>query len=426
MASISKQPNGRKTIQFVAPDLKRKSIRLGKVSIRAAEAVKLKVEHLVSAMETKHALDAETARWLTEIPDDLQNKLAAVGLIGQPERTTLRAFIDRYLDTRTDIQPGTLTALKQGRDSLVEYFGAEKPLAAIKPGDCDEYRIWLTGKYAEATVGRRIKHAKQYFNAAVRKGLIRSNPCADVKGGSQENRERMHFVTRDVVDAVIETCPDSQWRLLVALSRYGGLRCPSEHLGLRWGDIDWERNRMQVTSPKTARYANGKSRIVPLFPELRRRLEEVWEQAEPGNEFVITRYRDTNANLRTQLLRIIARAGQQPWPRLFHNLRATRQTELSERFPGHVVCDWMGNSQRVADRHYLQTTDSHFEKALDENETAGSKAVQKAVQSAHGKGNQGSSRRTATSSFTEKGEGCSAVNKQTVGPGGFEPPTNRL
>ncbi len=30
----------------------------------------------------------------------------------------------------------------------------------------------------------------------------------------------------------------TQWRLIFALSRYGGLRCPSEHLALRWGHID--------------------------------------------------------------------------------------------------------------------------------------------------------------------------------------------
>ncbi len=48
----------------------------------------------------------------------------------------------------------------------------------------------------------------------------------------------------------MRACPDTQWRLLVALCRYGGPRCPSEHLRLRWEDIDWERGRMIVDSPK--------------------------------------------------------------------------------------------------------------------------------------------------------------------------------
>ena len=117
--------------------------------------------------------------------------------------------------------------------------------------------------------------------------------------------------------------PDGQWRLLFALSRFGGLRCPSEHLALRWSDVDWERGRMTVQSPKTEYHPGGESQIIPIFPELRPHLEAAWEMAEPGTVHVITRYRDANANLRTQLLRIIRRAGLKPWPKLFANLRST-------------------------------------------------------------------------------------------------------
>ena len=163
---------------------------------------------------------------------------------------------------------------------------------------------------------------------------------------------------------MLDACPDAQWRLLFALSRFGGLRCPSEYLHLRWGDIDWDRGRMAVKSPKTEHHAGGESRIVPLFPELRPYLEECFDLAEPGEEFVVTRYRDATSNLRTQLRRIIEKAGLKPWPKLFVNLRSTRETELAEDFPIHVVCAWIGNSQAVAAKHYLQTTDEHYERAL--------------------------------------------------------------
>lgn len=64
----------------------------------------------------------------------------------------------------------------------------------------------------------------------------------------------------------------------------------------------------------------------------------MFDAAEPGTEYVITKYHDRNANLRMQLSRIIERAAQKPWPKLFHNLWAGRQTELTARFPLHVVC----------------------------------------------------------------------------------------
>ena len=46
--------------------------------------------------------------------------------------------------------------------------------------------------------------------------------------------------------------------------------------------------------------------------------------------------------------RIIGRAGLSTWPKLFQNLRSTRETELCEEFPDHVVTKWLGNSTAVA------------------------------------------------------------------------------
>ena len=80
------------------------------------------------------------------------------------------------------------------------------------------------------------------------------------------------------------------------------------------------------------------------------RLEAAFDAANPGTLFVITRYRNGDQNLRTELLRIIRRAGLEPWERAFHNLRASRQTELAATFPIHVVCAWIGNSEKVADK----------------------------------------------------------------------------
>ena len=59
-----------------------------------------------------------------------------------------------------------------------------------------------------------------------------------------------------------------------------------------------------------------------------------------------------------------------PWPKLFHNLRATRQTELTYEHPQHVVCRWLGNSPLIAQRHYLQVTDEDFARAAGIDQTA--------------------------------------------------------
>ena len=58
-------------------------------------------------------------------------------------------------------------------------------------------------------------------------------------------------------------------------------------------------------------------------------------------------------NLRTPLLRVIAAAGLQPWPKLFQNLRANALTDLAEVYPIHTVCKWLGNTVVVAMNHYV-------------------------------------------------------------------------
>jgi len=382
VASISRQPGGRRTVQFVGPDGKRHSLRLGKVSQRTAEAIKVKVEGLVSASIMKHAVDDETARWLASIGDGLADKLVAVGLMAPRSKPTMRLsqFLDEYITARKIKKPNTLRNYQSTQRSLLDYFRADPLLSDITSGDCDEWESWQKEQgYAGSTISRNVKRAKQFFRGAVRKKYIAENPMADLKASAQVNKAREHFVTREVTAKVIDACPDAEWRLIVALARYGGFRTPSETFALTRADVDWERERIRVRSPKTEHHDGGESRLIPLFPELRPYLKEVFDQAEPGKKYVITKRRLRSANLRTQLERIIRLAGVEQWPRLFQNLRASRETELTKEHPLHVVVAWMGNSAPIAAKHYLQLTDDDFDKAVERGAESGAGLVQKAV-----------------------------------------------
>jgi hypothetical protein len=62
-------------------------------------------------------------------------------------------------------------------------------------------------------------------------------------------------------------------------------------------------------------------------------------------------------------LRIIHRAGLEPWPKILQNLRASRETELAGLYPLHVVCAWIGNTERIAKKYYLLVSEEHFKMA---------------------------------------------------------------
>src|SRR5262249_36515537 len=81
--------------------------------------------------------------------------------------------------------------------------------------------------------------------------------------------------SRHCLNRVLAGCPDLEWRLLLALARYGGLRTPSEPLTLEWPDVNWERQRIRVIAPKT-KHEDGGERWIPLFPELLPHLEEAF------------------------------------------------------------------------------------------------------------------------------------------------------
>lgn len=167
-------------------------------------------------------------------------------------------------------------------------------------------------------MAKHVKRARHFFRVAVERGLCTGNSFEAVKAGSMVNEARRKYIPVEWVERVIGVCPDPQWKVLLALSRFAGLRNPSESLALRWTDIDWAEGLITVRSKKTAR--QGKPhRVIPIFERLRPHLEDVFDAADEGAEYVITRCRDTEANLRTQLRRYIPKAGLEPWQRSFTN-----------------------------------------------------------------------------------------------------------
>ncbi len=125
-------------------------------------------------------------------------------------------------------------------------------------------------------------------------------------------------------------------------------------------------------------FGTRSSWMIPIFPELRPYLEDAHELATVGAEFVLPSLRKPGATpgdwrsvkLGTMFGKIIKRAGLVAWPRAWHNLRSSRQTELTEKFPSHVVTAWLGNSERIAEKHYLQVLDSHFARAAQDDSSA--------------------------------------------------------
>ena len=295
MASLYKTVGKRGTtwtIEFFDSDKNRKRIRLGKVAKRQGESIKARVETLVAARITGTAPDDDTSRWLVEQDQAMREKLAAVGLIDGPKRSTLGPFLDDYIAKRKalvdagKLKPRTVRNEQRVRDSLVTYFGPNKSLRGLNEGDASDFRDWLLTSgskrvkrggpgdtdqkpkgLSEPTVQKQCAVASRFLNDACRREIILRNPFESVPKANLATKHRA-FISELDAQKVLAELPDTQWKLLFGLARWAGLRVGSEVRQLTWADVDWEQQRILIRSPKTERDEGRDTRSIPMFPEL--------------------------------------------------------------------------------------------------------------------------------------------------------------
>lgn len=354
MASVSSDAKGYRRLHFLFGH--RRTIHLGPIPIKTAREIKTRVEAILAAVQAALPMDGLSAQWLQRIDDDLHSKLSKIGLIPErPKRgsTDLGTMIDELHARLTKgWKPGTRLNHRIARKRMVKFFGEARDVLTVTEADAEAFREHLGTFLKENTVRRWCGYARQYFLAFSKKLKI-ENPFGNMKRISVEAvPERLFYCDEHLARRVLAAMPTVEWKLIFALCRWGGFRCPSEHNALRWRDIDWRRKRITLQAPKTG------ERTLPLFPEL-----ETLLQAMPRAGDRVFPDHHTNINLRKVFIDHLKAAGIPPWPKIFQNLRSTRETELLERFPLQVVCSWIGNTEAVARKHYLQTTDEHFNRA---------------------------------------------------------------
>lgn len=400
LASIGNDPGGRKRILFYAPCGARKTIRLGKCSKSNAQDWKSLSEKLLTALITGY-MDRKLANDVEGLHPTMRAKFEDVGLlepleplepdpVDDPGSMTLDAFLTDYMDRHGPAKkPATRIVWGQVMAMLRKYMPAGITLSEITVGHAKAFHQSLQERgLASSTVYKRIGFARQFFEDAVDFEQIPANPFAKVKARQSSKKSNVN-VPMETVAKVLKHC-DPTWQTIVALSRLGGLRTPSETLSLKWGDVDFENDRMRVPEPKVEHHEDRGVRDVPIFVELRPYLEAAFKAASAAGQYpspesyVVDKqaYRDAamtengwaNANLRTQFAKILKRAGVDPWARLFHSMRASRETELLRDHPQHVVCAWLGNTAAVADKHYLLVTNEDFDRASNGGEERGTKS----------------------------------------------------
>ncbi len=389
MASWSRRKTGGAVIQFIDVNGKRHTVGMGTASDRTVERAVRVVEDLVNAAKFSQPLPADAVAWVNALPETAYARFVAAGLAlprQQSKHVTVSDFASTYFAKRTDVKGSTRLVHRNVVRNLTDYFKST-PLSKVTAGDADDFARWLATEgrsdrqntqgeagLAPATCGKRLQLAATMFEDARKRKLISDNPFSDVRKPATTNPGRKKYVPVEHVLKLIEHETDAEWRALLALARYLGLRTPSEPFSLTWDCVDWTTRRLRIISPKTDR-GGRPSRIAPILPEVWPFLEALRSISPNDEGYVFHRLRQRESvratergfwggvNLRTELLKKLGRQGLEPWPKLWHALRASAETDLVSQFPVHVVAAWLGNSPAVAAKHYLMVTDADFERA---------------------------------------------------------------
>jgi integrase len=428
MASLANDPGGHRRVLFNALDGKRRAIRLGKMSKDAAQLFRLQVAKLVSAKGCGEPPSDETRRWVERLGDEMHGKLSSAGLIDHRENLLIGPWLQKYLDNRKadpKCKASSLRKLEQTAVKLLGFFTGGMHLRKITENDADDWRSSLVacGSLSEATVKIHSGNAKTIFAQALRRSLISRNPFARLVSGSTP-REDARRIPHDDVLKVLNACPNTEWKLWIALPYFATLRVPSETQELTFGQIDFARGRLlNVHRPKLERFGFG-IQTLPVVPPLMRLLELKFAEVRAGTQRVL-RLRKTGYVV-DELGKFIDAAGVDRWPDLFQTLRASGEAwHVANGVDPNLAAMIAGHTWATSRRCYVRDVPDEI---LDHISGYSGQAAQKAAQ--QGGERTGISRNPDVSVPVENGISrrematCGvSVKDGEMGDEGFEPPT---
>jgi integrase len=348
---------------------------------------------------TKKAAQAELRR-LLKAADDGQHVA--------PDKVTLGIWIERWiaLQERRDDD-----GARKGRRGLVNQRTLERyselmrlhvipllgarPIQQIAPTEIDALYTRLEQKLAARTVHHVHRVLGTCLNAAVRKGMLVTNPISRAEPPSPGNEQAGQVLQQEQLATLLNGFRRTALYPIVATAAFTGAR-RNEILALRWSDLDMSSRTLTIRraleetrahgvrfkEPKTGRgirsiaidenlvallsverekhlrLAAGVADGVPVDLSLVKLPEGALmfpSPPQPGRDFDFTRPRDSRSVTKEFIRRARDKLG---FANLrFHDLRATHETLLLDAgVPVHVVAARCGHDPAILLRVYAKRT----------------------------------------------------------------------
>jgi len=357
MASITPYENGY-GLKWYYPAGSQHQVRLAGYDRDQAFEAADHVDTLIRAARSRRkSVGYATLRYLQmDAARNLVVGLVACGL--HDDRRLLGDAVDAFITaTVKTVSANRLDDCQRELDRLVAFVGPSSAVADLTRDDVDRWADSIS-ELAPSTQGKYAAIVRKFLGWCAAERLLESSPAAHLDRktfAAEARREVADAEFWALVGVVDRVCADA---LIVA--RFAGLRV-GEICKLTWCNYNDADAALMVNDTK-----RGKVRRVPVQGRVAELLQRTAPAARVAGLRVLVGV-DGRAVSRSALdgrIRAAASAsGVAVWPRLFHNLRATLQTEWIADFGIVNACHWIGNSQTVAARHYAMATEAAFRAA---------------------------------------------------------------
>jgi|GEM_PF-654175 len=355
MATLANDPRGFRRVFVDSPTRKRYTIRLGKVSAQHAQGFRSKCRALEDAVKLGLTPCPDIMRWLNALADKMHAKLVKAGLVAARTVSTVGPWLDEYIEARSKvIKVRSATRLRETARDLQAFFGVGRSVRLITKDQASQWQeTRMLAGLSQATIRTECGNAKQFFNDAVARGLIESNPFAHLKSGSLASAVDA-YASADDCHKIIAALPDAKYRLLFGLARWAGLRIPSESRVVTSADVNLADGLMSIRISKTEAHVGKHFRQVPICDHLRGLLQERMGQCQPGERLIAMA---SDKSLDGHSRRIIAEAMRmaqvERWPKIMQTLRSSCAKDWkAEGVPEFAVDAWLGHNNVTSRKHY--------------------------------------------------------------------------
>jgi len=216
----------------------------------------------------------------------------------------------------------------------------------------------LPDHLSNATYNRYKAAASVVFNYACRQHNLTSNPVQLISSLPEDNH-RVRYLSASERKRLLIACKDASWSklyLLVLIAITTGAR-RGELLGLRWNDIDFERQTAYVQTTK-----NGQPKVLPLTNDV---INELTRFKQQDNSLIFNSKvkPDKAFCFNKQWKKALVTAEVDNFR--FHDLRHTTASYLAQSGASLLeIADVLGHKQISVTKRYAHLCIDHKEKLI--------------------------------------------------------------